>query len=265
MKKKNLMFIITFVIIVLLIIIFRNIQLGYNKISIIYDKENDSQTIKLGIPKFSFMKKENDKGYSYKNIRNNRVLAKEVKSYLNTLSKLECNDTTYYYDDENDFTIIDYSVKNRILYNTISYEVRYGDYCFSSKMKEYANILGGIKRFHTLNDKILLSEDKEFVPILVVSFLDDINMENQEFTATLEVRYLTPIPDEWKVVSRKEIEKSTGTYEIRNSKLYYTRTNIELKAEDIDIPKTSVFEIKDQQLILVDNYLLKYDHNVVLK
>ena len=90
-------------------------------------------------------------------------------------------------------------------------------------------------------------------------------MENQKFTATLEVRYLTPMPNEWKVVSRKEIEKSTGTYEIKDGKLYYTRANIELKAEDIDIPKTSVFEIKNQQLILVDNYLSKYDNNVILK
>lgn len=263
--KKKIILISTLVIIILTVIIFRNIQLGYNKISIIYDKENGSQTIELGIPKFSFMKKENDKSYSYKNIRNNGVLAREVKLYLNTLTKLKCNDTTYYYDDKNDFTIIDYSIKNRILYNTISYEVRYGDYCFSSKMNEYANILGGIKRFYTYNDKISLSEDKEFTPLLVVSFLDDINMEKQKFTATLEVRYLTPMPNEWKVVSRKEIEKSTGTYEIKDGKLYYTRANIELKAEDIDIPKTSVFEIKNQQLILVDNYLSKYDNNVILK
>ncbi len=264
MKRKKLIFIITLVIIIA-VIIFRNIQLGYNKISIIHDKENGSQTIELGIPKFSFMKRENDRSYSYKNIRNNEVLAKEVNSYLNTLTKLECNDTTYYYDNKNDFTIINYSIKNRILYNTISYEVRYGDYCFSSKMNEYADILGGIKRFRTYNDKVSLSEGKEFTPLLIVSFLDDIDMENHKFTATLEVRYLTPLPNEWKLISEKEIEKSTGTYEIKDGKLYYTRVNIEQKAEDIDIPKTSVFEIKNQQLILVDNYLSKYDNNVILK
>lgn len=42
-----------------------------------------------------------------------------------------------------------------------------------------------------------------------------------------------------------------------NDKLYYTRTNIKLKDSDIDIPKTSVFKIKDQKLILIDNYLSK--------
>ena len=61
--KKKIILISTLVIIILTVIIFRNIQLGYNKISIIYDKENGSQTIELGIPKFSFMKKENDKRF----------------------------------------------------------------------------------------------------------------------------------------------------------------------------------------------------------
>lgn len=263
MKKKKIIFVITLGIIILSVIIFRNIQLGYNKISIIYDKENDSQAIELGIPKFSFMKKENEKNYSYKNIRSNKVLVKEVKSYLNTLKKLKCNNTTYYYDNKNDFTIIDYSVKNHILYNTISYEVRYKDYCFSKKIDEYAKVLGGVERFHTLNDKI--SKDSELTPLLVVSFLDDINIEKQEFKATLKVKYLTPISNNFKDISTKEIEESTGTYKIENGKLYYTRTSIELKADDVDIPKTSVFEIKDQQLILVDNYLSKYINNVILK
>ena len=264
MKKTKIIFIIL-IIIILAVIILLNIPLGYNKISTIYDNENESQTIELGIPKLSFMKKENGKNYSYKNIRSNRILVKEIKSYLNTLNKVNCNDTTYYYDDKNKFTIINYSVKKHILYNTISYEVRYGDYCFSKKMDEYADILGGIKRFHTLNPNVSLSKDKTFTPLLVVGFLDDINMDKKEFIATMEVRYLTPLPNEWKVVSRKDIEKSTGTYEIKDNKLYYTRTNIELKSDDIDIPKTSVFEIKDKKLILIDNYLSKYDKNVILK
>ena len=264
MNKKKTIFIIL-VIIIFIGIMLLNIPLGYNKISTINGNKNKTQTIELGIPKLSFMKKENSKNYSYKNIRSNKILAKEIKSYLNTLNKINCNNTTYYYDAKNKFTIINYSVKNHILYNTISYEVRYGDYCFSKKMDEYANILGGIRRFHTLNSNISLSKDKAFTPLLVVGFLDDINMDKKEFTATMKVRYLTPIADDWKVVSRKDIEKSTGTYEIKNDKLYYTRTNIELKADELDIPKTSVFKIKDQKLILTDNYLSKYDNNVILE
>ena len=88
-----------------------NIPLGYNKISTINGNKNKTQTIELGIPKLSFMKKENSKNYSYKNIRSNKILAKEMKSYLNTLNKINCNNTTYYYDAKNKFTIINYSVK----------------------------------------------------------------------------------------------------------------------------------------------------------
>ena len=73
MKKKKSIFIITLIIIILTFIIFRNIKLGYNKISFIYDMKKDSQIIELGVPKFSFMGKESDKSYSYKNIRNNKI------------------------------------------------------------------------------------------------------------------------------------------------------------------------------------------------
>lgn len=266
MKKKKIILIFTIGIFIIAVTVFRNIQFGYYKVNMIYDMENSSQTIELGVPRLSFMGKENDKSYSYKNIRSKKVLTKEVKSYLNTLIKLVCNNTTYYYDSKNDFTIINYSIKNHLLYNTISYEVRYGDYCFSSKISEYAKKLGGIARFHMYNNLVFsLSEIKEFTPRLVVAFLDGINFKNKEFTAKLEVKYLYSISNEGKDISKKEIEKSTGTYEIKDGKLYYTRTNIELQAEDIDIPKTSVFEIKNNQLILVDNYLSKYDNNIILK
>lgn len=266
--KKNLKLIISIfilLIILILFLIFKNLSLGYYKQIIIYDFEVGSQTVELGVPKLSFMSKVNDKSYSYKNIRDNRVLTKEIKKYLNTLNQLKCNNTIYYYDNKNDFTIIDYSVKNNILYNTISYEVRYGDYCFSRKIDNYSKKLGGIKRYHGMNNKYSISEDKEFTPILVVGFLDDVDIKKQKFTATMKVEYLYPIPNVWQYVSKKEIEQSSGIYEIKDNKLYYTRTNIEKAAEDIDIPEVSVFEIKDQKLVLMDNYLEEYDKNIILQ
>lgn len=268
MKKRNIIIIIIIALIIVIVafIIFRNVQLGYNKISMIYDKEEGSQTIELGVPKLSFMKKENDKSYSYKNIRSNKVLNNEVKSYLNTMEKIECNDTTYYYDSKNDFTIINFSINDHILYNTISYEVRYGNYCFNLQMDKYSKKMGGIKRYHTLNDEaIKLSEDTEFIPRLVVGFLDDVDLDSRTFTASLYAYYLTPISNNWESLKRKELEKSSGIYEIKGDKLYYTRTSIEQKSDDIDIPETSIFEIKDKKLVLLDNYLSKYDNNVILK
>jgi hypothetical protein len=116
MKKKR-MLVIGIVILVLVIIyfIFRNIYFGFSIEHNIYDKTNGSQTVELGIPKFSFFKQENDKSYSYKNIRSNKVLTKEIKEFLNTLEHISCNNTTYYYDSKNKFSIIDYSIKNHYI------------------------------------------------------------------------------------------------------------------------------------------------------
>ncbi len=267
--KKKVIFLIPFIILATIIIgfiIFRNIQLGYDKTSIIYDKTKDSQTIELGIPKLSFAAKENDKSYSFKNIRSNRVLTKEVKAFLKTLDPLKCNDTTYYYDKRNDFTIIDYAIKNHLIYDTISYRVYDGNYCFIEKVKQYGKQLGGSMRFHTLNGEgYKLSEGVEFKPKLVVAFLDNTDIKNQEFKAKLDVYYLSPIPNEWKYISKKVIESSTGTFEIKDDKLYYTRTEIAENSNDVKIPKVSTFLIENGKLILIDNYLSAYESRIELK
>ena len=214
----------------------------------------------------SVMAKNNDQSYSFKNLRNSNIVENEVKKYLKTLKYSTCNNTIYYYDEKDNFSIINYSVKNHILYSTISYEIVEKDYCFTQKMSEYSQKLNGLKRFHTLNGEgFSLSEDKEFTPRLVISFLDDIDMEKQKFTATLEISYLSPIPNEWKVVARKEIEKSTGTYEIKDDKLYYYRSEISEKADDINIPEVSAFKIDNGNLVLIDNYLSDYENNIILK
>lgn len=262
MKKK---FVIVIIVLIILILILKNIPLGYEKVNKFYSTENGNQVVELGIPKLSFMEKENEKSYSYKNIRGNLILTKEVDSYLNTLDKIKCNNTIYYYDKKNDFTIISYSVKNHILYNTISYTVRYGNYCFTKKTEDYAAKIGGIKRVHGMGNGFSLSEDKEFTPMLTVRFVDDFDEKNQKFTATMLVEYLTPIPNEWRYVYRNTIEDSSGTYEIKGDKLYYTRDDIKVKSDDVEIPKVSVFEIDDGKLVLIDNYLSNYENDIILK
>lgn len=265
-KKKIRKAILCIVVLLLIIVhlIFRNIFLGYEIKSVNYSHSN--RNINIGIPRASFMLKNNDRSYSLKNLRNSNIVENEVKKYLKTLKYSSCNNTIYYYNEKDNFSIINYSVKNHILYSTISYEIVEKDYCFTEKMDEYSKKLNGVRKFHTLNGEgFSLSEDKKFKPRLVVAFLDDINMDKQEFTATLEVRYFSPVPNEWKVVARKEIEKSSGTYEIKNDKLYYYRTDISEKADDINIPEVSVFKIEDGNLILLDNYLSDYEKNIILK
>lgn len=262
MKKKIL--IIVFALVVLYLI-FRVLPFGFTLKSYTYNVSDGKQTVKLGVPRLSFMSKVNDRSYAYKNIRGNHVLKNEVKDYLNTLEKIECNDTTYYYDKKNDFTVIDYGIKNNILYNTISYDVRYGNYCFWQKAEDYSKKIGGMKRIHGMGDSYSLSPDKEFTPMLMAIFTDDLDEENSKFTAKLEVVYLTPMPDDWRYVLRNEIEKSSGTYEIKDDKLYYTRDKISFKADGVNIPKMSIFKIDEGKLILEDKYLSDYADEVVLE
>ena len=63
----------------------------------------------------------------------------------------------------------------------------------------------------------------------------------------------------------KYLEMSSGTYEIKDDKLYYYRENIEQQSDDINIPKVSVFKIEGNTLILQDNYLEKYQKNIIFK
>lgn len=263
-KTKRIILCIVVLLFIIIYLIFRNIYLGYEIKKVDYSHSN--RNINIGIPKASFMAKNNDRSYSFKNLRNSNIVENEVKKYLKTLKYSTCNNTIYYYDEKDNFSIINYSVKNHILYSTISYEIVERDYCFTEKMSEYSKKLNGVKRFHTLNGAgFSLSEDKEFIPRLVVSFLDDIDIDKQEFTANLEIRYLSPIPNNWKVVARKEIERSSGIYEIKDDKLYYYRSEISEKSDDINIPEVSVFKIEDGNLVLIDNYLSDYEKNIILK
>ena len=103
MKRKILIIV---VVLLVLYLIFRIIPFGFTKKSFTYDLSDGKQTVILGVPRLSFLGRENDRSYSYKNVRGNNVLKKEVKDFLNTLEKIECNDTTYYYDKDNNFTVI---------------------------------------------------------------------------------------------------------------------------------------------------------------
>lgn len=264
--RKNRKFIIIISIIIILIATFiftsRIIYLGYNIDHMKNDETN--KTIELGVPKLSFMKKVNEKNYSYKNLRSNKLLTKEVKSYLNTLEATKCSDSTYYYNSKYDYTIIDYSIKNHHIYNTISYSTFDGNYCLIKKVNEYAKKLGGVKRIHSINGGIIRFDEDWNYKFEVVFIDGEISSDNiYDFNARLNVRY--HIRKNYKEYDTYTLEDSTGTYEIKDDKLYYYRTEIKEKSNDITIPDTSVFKIDDGKLILIDNYLSDYQKDIILK
>lgn len=258
-KIKKILILVTSLILIIITLIFKNLSLGYTINKVNYTHSN--RFIHIGVPKTSFLMKHNDRSYSYKNLRNTSIIENEVKQYLKTLKYSTCNDTIYYYNEKDNFSIIDYSIKNNILYNTLSYEIVNDDYCFSKKLDEYANKLGGLKRFHTLNGwKISLEE--EWDTNFEVIFLDDIN-ELHEFKASLQVIL-------YKRTSNKSyntiiLEESLGSFEIKEDKLYYYREEIKKSSSNIKIPEVSTFLIKDTKLILQDSYLNDYNKNIILK
>lgn len=263
--KRKILRIITIIIILIFIIIyilFRNVYLGYNIENLKYSHTN--KNINLGIPKTSFMLKHNDQSYSFKNLRNSNIVENEVKRYLKTLKYLNCNDTIYYYNEKDDFSIINYSIDNHILYNTISYEVVDGDYCYMEKLDEYTNKLNGLKRFHTLNGGTI-SLEEDWNNKFEVMFLDggDDSSKIYEFKASLKVIYYERIED--KLAKTNILEESNGTFEIKGDNLYYYRSEIIESSSDIKIPEVSVFKIDNGKLILQDDYLDNYQKEIVLK
>lgn len=244
--KKNICILLPITLIII-IILFKLLPFGYIIKPIHYTNNNTNKVISLGVPKFSFNMKNNENSYSYKNFRGNSVLISEVRNYLNSLEHISCNNTTYFFDKDAVITIIDYKVKNRFLYNTISYNIRMGNYCNTMLLKEYKEKLGTLNTFRTL-----YSENKQ----LVVHFLPEIkkNQKDYLFEASMNIYY-----------NSKVLEVSKGTFKIENDELIYYRTEISNKDKDINIPNVSVFVIKNNKLILKENYLSKYEKGIILK
>lgn len=134
LNKKIIIYILP-IIFVSCIIFFKLIPFGYNIEHPRYT-HTENKMINLGVPKFSFLMKNNENSYSYKNFRGKSVLKSELKSYVNTLEHISCNNTTYFYDPDANITIVDYDVTGNIIYSTISYNIRNGNYCNEWQIKE---------------------------------------------------------------------------------------------------------------------------------
>lgn len=264
-NKKNkikMITLFTLIIIVLIYFIFRFIYLGYNLKSVELN-HYETKNINLGIPKTSFMLKENNGSYSLKNFRSAHTLNAEIKDYLKELEYRTCNNTIYYYNAKDDYSIIEYSVKDNILFSTISYHVRNKDYCYTTKLDEYGEKLGILHRVRGFNNYIPIDKNGNAIKTNVLAIeLWDGGKGSSEYRFELELD-ASIFKDEKSPL--EQLEHSKGTYEIKGNKVYYYRTEIIYASKKIDIPEVSVFEIdKDKNLILVDNYFKKYEKEVIL-
>lgn len=262
-KRKLFILIIIFFLIMTTIIIL-NTSFGYKTKLVNYNHANISKKIVIGYPKTSFLMKYHDKSYSFKNLRNKNILENEIKKYLKTLTYKTCNNTIYYYNEEYDYSITNYSVDNHLLYNTIAYTIANHDFCNYQKINEYSDKLGSLKTMHAMNNNYSFNDDWQ--ELLVVSFMDGYDDDESNsiysFKAKLDVKLLKRINKT--EASSYILESSIGNIEIKDDKLYYYRTSIIEKSNEINIPEVSVFKIANKQLILTDNYLSKYYSNAII-
>lgn len=91
----------------------------------------------IPLPLFSYYKNNN----TFHNVRSYKRVNQKINDYLEGLKKCENND--YYFDEKRNITIIDYSVKDSGMYNTITLDYEQGNICseqFSLKDNWYKNI-----------------------------------------------------------------------------------------------------------------------------
>lgn len=257
-RNKKIIIPLCILIIILLIIAFKNIYLGYSIKEIDLIRGTNTRKVEIGVPKLSFMMKNNENSYSFKNLRSSHTLETELKNYLKNQKYLTCNDTIYYYNEENNFSIIDYSIVDHFFYSTISYNIKDSDYCYLKKLEEYGQyfLLRGL---HTMNGTFKIGED--ITDKVVVVMLDGGNDKKYKFEINLEINQL-------KGMNKDEIllEKSKGTYEIKNNQLIYYRDKDSIEGKEKDnIPLVSTFTLKDGYIILNDNYLSKYADEIKIE
>ena len=263
--KKKIMIIVALFSLIIITIILKNISFGYTIKKVYYNHANKNSYINVGVPKTSFLMKYRDKSYSFKNFRNASILENEIKQYLKNLDYLTCNDTIYYYNSKDKYSITAYAVEKHILYNNITYTIADGDFCYMDKLSEYTEKLGGLKKIHSMNGTYSLEDNWE--NLLVVKFMDGISDDKQtlyEFKANLKIEYVSKVNGD--KITTVVLEDSTGNFEIKDDKLYYYRTSVTNKNKDINIPEVSTFKIDNTKLILLDDYLNKYyDKQIILK
>lgn len=263
--KKKIMIIIILFSLIIITIILKNISFGYTIKKVYYNHANKNSYINVGVPKTSFLMKYHDKSYSFKNFRNASILENEIKQYLISLDYLTCNDTIYYYNSKDKYSITAYAVEKHLLYNNITYTIADGDFCYMDKLSEYTEKLGGLKKIHSMNNTYSLEEN--WKNLLVVKFVDGLSNDRQtlyEFKANLKIEYVSRIS--YKKTTTIVLEDSTGNFEIKDDKLYYYRTSVTSKSKDINIPEVSTFKIDNHQLVLLDDYLNKYyNKQIILK
>lgn len=118
------MIVLLIIVIFVCIVAVKYLPLGY------INYKNSKMQSTLTVPSLSIFDKECCMTSTmFKSIRSVYSLENELEKIMKTKEKISCNSKTYYYDKENDLTIIDYGVEPGFVLNSffITYAKEY--YC----------------------------------------------------------------------------------------------------------------------------------------
>lgn len=120
MKK----FISLVVIVILFILAIRLVPLGTKSMTM------GASLVNLDVPKLSSLSEECcTYSATFKTIRGEKVIGKEIKELMESYQKKNCNGKIYHYDPKNNVTIIDYEVIPGIIFNKFKINYKKGNTC----------------------------------------------------------------------------------------------------------------------------------------
>lgn len=247
-NKRKYGKIIILLLLIIILFITKNIKLNMKEYKVYYGVVDSK--VNMVFPRLSFFIKNKDQSFSMINYRNSNVIKNEIRDYLKSLKYLVCNDTVYYYDNKRNVSIIEYGVKDYILFSKVTFNISRNDYCLNKKIMEYNEYID-LMSVHGMN------EGPDYKNGSISVYLLDGHGYPYDFSARFQV-YLNN--DD----SRKLLEESYGSYEIKNGKFIYVRDKIIVNNLMKDIPMVSIFTIDNRKLILDDNYLSQYVKKIVL-
>lgn len=248
--KKIITIVLT--IIILLIIIPKLLPVKRETANVIYDTENGSQTIELVIPKYSFLTKQdyqNKLNLRTTSIQSSKSIKKLIQKELSSYEIIKCNNSSYYYNQEHNFTIKNYQIKNNILYTTVYYEYDFGNYCNKSSLLPDEII--DLSTTYTLSDK---NKSYKYNISLQTGYNSNKNK------AKLSI-YITDIKTKNIIFS----DKSIGTIELTNNNTLLKYTKDKNLTNNKEIGDNLIFQIDNINTLYLENkFLSKYIKNDII-
>lgn len=229
---------VIFLVLLIGIVILKNILFSNFGMVMVYDYYNNrNRNLEIDVPMLSFSYKVKNQSVYLWNIRENKVLIKELEKLFKDKELISCNGNKYYYDTKNNITIIDYKIKDYYLWNIIYYKYEFENYCDRLEVEKADKIID-----------------------YGATYSNDFNIDGIDYSVSLSLKsnFNASFVIKKYGIDRSsviEYENSKGTFTLNDGKLIYTRDKVN---GSIDmIPVISEFVIQDKHTLIFNEDYLK--------